>query len=194
MKKYVILLIILLIPFVLLSETNVHTKYGLPGMLKWGQIIYREGYVLLMDYEKKVPLWVSYHLTAQDLKGKQKRVDKFRPDPLIPNEQRAELSDYKKSGYDRGHMAPSGDMKRSYKVMLDSFYLSNSPNKNPPDNPNPKVGSNLIDACTNELKTIKNSIIIINPEINIKKNDNFLLLILSFSSLNFTFMIKFFSY
>jgi endonuclease G len=35
------------------------------------------------------------------------------------------LSDYSGSGFDREHMAPAGDMKRSTRVMSESFLLSN---------------------------------------------------------------------
>ena len=121
MKRFFI--IFLLSVTVLYGSQNDHIKYGIPGRV--GPILYREGYVLSHDNSKKVPLWVSYHLTTQHLQGVQERVNKFKADPELPVGGRAELSDYKKSGYDRGHMAPAGDMKRSYKVMIESFYLSN---------------------------------------------------------------------
>jgi len=105
------------------TQTNEHLYWGLPSID--GQVIIREGYALLHDGNKKVPLWVSYHLTKEDLQGTTGRTDNFRPDPELPEGKRAELSDYKYSGYDRGHMAPAGDMKRSKKVMSESFYLSN---------------------------------------------------------------------
>jgi endonuclease G len=38
---------------------------------------------------------------------------------------RAELVDYRNSGYDRGHMAPAGDFKRSREAMSETFLLSN---------------------------------------------------------------------
>jgi len=105
------------------NQDNEHLTWGLPSID--GQVIIREGYALLHDGNKKIPLWVSYHLTKEDLQGTTGRTDNFRPDPEIPKGKRAELSDYYKSGYDRGHMAPAGDMKRSKKVMSESFYLSN---------------------------------------------------------------------
>ncbi len=105
------------------TQTNEHLYWGFPPID--GQLIIREGYALLHDGNKKVPLWVSYHLTKEDLEGTTGRTDNFRPDPKLPEGKRAELSDYKGSGYDRGHMAPAGDMKRSKKVMSESFYLSN---------------------------------------------------------------------
>jgi endonuclease G len=53
------------------------------------------------------------------------RTNNFQPDPDLDEGERAELSDYKGSGYDRGHMAPAGDMRWNPDAMSESFYLSN---------------------------------------------------------------------
>jgi len=85
----------------------------------------REGYVLAQDARLKIPLWVQYELTHADLLGTIDRTDDFRADTSIPFGSRAELNDYQGSGFDRGHMAPAGDMKRNINAMSESFLLSN---------------------------------------------------------------------
>jgi endonuclease G len=99
-----------------------HLRLGKP------QAVYkrvRQGYVLAQDGRLKIPLWVQYVLTPDDLEGTVERSDDFRPDASIPFRFRAELGDYRGSGFDRGHMAPAADMRRSQQVMSESFLLSN---------------------------------------------------------------------
>ena len=70
------------------------------------------------------PDWVAYRLTKKKIENPQVgRCDDFRPDPQIP--ETAQLEDYRRSGYDRGHMAPAGSMKGSAKEMSESFLLTN---------------------------------------------------------------------
>jgi len=102
---------------------NEHVRWGLPGTN--GKLLYRLAYVELYDKEKKEPLWVSYHLTKDRLFGTQKRSDKFEPDPDLSYGDRAELSDYYRSGYDRGHMCPAADNVFNFLAMKECFYLSN---------------------------------------------------------------------
>ena len=52
------------------------------------------------------------------------RYNKFAPDPEVRGAQ-AYDTDYKGSGFDRGHIAPAGDMKWNEDAMRESFYLSN---------------------------------------------------------------------
>ncbi len=85
----------------------------------------KEGYVTAVDARLKIPLWIQYQLTVDDLDGSGERRDNFHADTSIPRNARARPSDYVGSGYDRGHMAPAGDMVRSQRVMDESFPMSN---------------------------------------------------------------------
>ena len=74
----------------------------------------------------RTPLWSAEHLTRDrllDAKGL-KRSNNFRTDTRLPYNERAELSDYARSGYDRGHMAPSADFGDP-ESQDESFLLSN---------------------------------------------------------------------
>lgn len=85
----------------------------------------RQGYVVAYDGRLKIPVWVQYVLRREELDGSAERKDNFRADTSIPLGFRSELTDYEGSGFDRGHMAPAGAMKRSVDVMSESFFLSN---------------------------------------------------------------------
>lgn len=51
--------------------------------------------------------------------------DPFQPDPDIPAGERTELSDFRGSGYDRGHLCASADRLFSQDANGQTFYLSN---------------------------------------------------------------------
>jgi endonuclease G len=72
------------------------------------------------------PLWSAEHLTAIEIEEAQtlSRHDRFHAEPALPRAERAELSDYAHSGFDRGHLAPSGDMPTP-QAQAQSFTLAN---------------------------------------------------------------------
>lgn len=70
-----------------------------------------------------VPNWVSWELTACETEGTVPRSDKFYCDEAVSG--CAEPYDYSYSGYDRGHMAPAGDMKWDQRAMQETFYMTN---------------------------------------------------------------------
>ena len=81
------------------------------------------------------PLIVAEHLTARDIKSakEQVRVNLFHPEPRLSRGNRSELRDYARSGYDRGHMAPSGNMPDADAQAV-SFSLANMVPQDPQNN------------------------------------------------------------
>ena len=95
------------------------------------RVITHKGYTVSYNYDWKIPNWVAYELTDVEVEGEVPRYDRFKPDPMVPQNETATTDDYKYSGYDRGHMAPAADMKWDEQVMKESFYLSNICPQNP---------------------------------------------------------------
>jgi endonuclease G len=74
----------------------------------------------------RTPLWSAEFLKADNIEAAHTltRENSFHPEPQLPPSQRAELSDYARSGFDRGHMAPNGDMP-DRQAQRESFTLAN---------------------------------------------------------------------
>ena len=74
----------------------------------------------------RTPLWSAEHLQAEQIAAAQQlsRENSFHAEDRLPAGERAELADYARSGYDRGHMAPNGDMP-DRDSQHDSFSLAN---------------------------------------------------------------------
>jgi endonuclease G len=85
----------------------------------------------------RTPVWSAEHLTAERVAAgkKIKRIDTFHPEEQLPYEDRAELRDYSRSGWDRGHMAPNKDFG-STDSQAQSFSLANIIPQDPNNNQN----------------------------------------------------------
>ena len=91
------------------------------------------GFNVMYSGVSKTPLWVAEYLNPQRLSTKIKREDNFHEESRVAERHRALLSDYRGSGYDRGHMAPNGDMS-SGGAQYDSFSLVNMVPQSPKNN------------------------------------------------------------
>ena len=89
------------------------------------QILRRVGYVVSYNPDNRIPNWVAWQLTESHTTGPYKRAGiGFQADSEAKGVQ-VTTFDYSRSGYDRGHMCPSGDNKWDKTAQEQSFLMTN---------------------------------------------------------------------
>ena len=94
-----------------------------------------DGFAIMYSARSRTPLWSAEHLTRERIAQAKTidRQDSFHEESRLPRSARASLSDYSGSGYDRGHLAPNGDMA-TRSQQYDSFSLANIAPQSPRNN------------------------------------------------------------
>ena len=101
MRKVVLLLVASVVGCLVRASDNL--AYGTPAA---DCVVDRTGYALGYSEEHEQARWVMYRMTREEvLVRKTGRTDDFKEDPNIVSFS-ALPSDYSRSGYDRGHLAP----------------------------------------------------------------------------------------
>jgi len=106
-------------------------RFGYPG---FENIKAKDDYVLSYNRRLRLANWVAEHLTARNVYNKdldRSRCD-FTRDPSVHPLFSSTNEDYRKSGYDRGHLAAAANHRSSQDSMCATFFLSNM---------SPQVGS-----------------------------------------------------
>lgn len=112
------------IPSAAVSTTTVPRNY----------LMVKPQFVLSYDRITGIPNWVAWHIDSTWL-GEIKRSNNFRADSTLPEQwYRVHQESYRRSGYDRGHMCPSGDRTNTQNNNLATFVMTNmipqAPNNN----------------------------------------------------------------
>lgn len=97
---------------------------AMPISLFEQNIIVHNSYILNYSEEDEQAYWVIYNIIPSLLDKSIARTNDFRADKMISSFS-ANHKDYKKSGYDRGHLKPSNASKTSKLDVSESFYYSN---------------------------------------------------------------------
>ena len=93
------------------------------------QIIKHTYYALSYNENYEQAEWVSYFLRSSDEGIGHFKRPRFIDDPKVSSESAAS-DNYKKSGYDRGHLCAAADMRFSKAAFDETFFTSNiSPQK-----------------------------------------------------------------
>jgi len=99
-------------------------RMGLPRLEDGEEVIVHPGHLLVYSERHEQPKWTA-HIASPDLiKGNLARIDSFLPDPLVKSGT-AVTADYWNSGFDRGHMVPSADMRWNLEALQGTYYYSN---------------------------------------------------------------------
>ncbi|EEB06887.1 endodeoxyribonuclease Pnu1 [Schizosaccharomyces japonicus yFS275] len=87
----------------------------------------RHGYMSVYDRRTRTPAYTAETITKESLAQRDgnRKYSRFKEDEEVPQMYRAKLSDYYRSGYDRGHQVPAADCKTSQTAMDETFLLTN---------------------------------------------------------------------
>ncbi|WP_055447818.1 DNA/RNA non-specific endonuclease [Lacinutrix mariniflava] len=102
------------------QDTN---EYFLPTSTT-GQIVHHDGYSLSYSERHEQAEWVAYELKKSHLSSTNFKRPYFEIDNAVKTTA-AHWRNYKKSGYDRGHLCPAGDRKYSQEAHDETFLTSN---------------------------------------------------------------------
>ena len=147
-----------------------------PKMQPRTQEICFRAFAVLHSGLTRTPLYAAEYLTRKNMRnaGKLSRKDSFHAEDALPERDRAELSDYERSGYDRGHMAPNADFA-TRKAQAESFSLANMVPQVHESNAGVWAG---IESATRQLATAEGDIYVISGPAfiggNLKKIGNVL--------------------
>ncbi len=106
------------------KNTNINTKKSLLPKSTTGYVVHHNYYSLSYNEKHEQAEWVAYELKKEHLSYNKFKRPYFIKDKSITTKS-ADWKNYKKSGYDKGHLCPAGDRKFSKEAYDETFLTSN---------------------------------------------------------------------
>ena len=106
------------------NDANVRAEFDFLPTSTTNAIYHRSAYIFSYSESHEQSEWVAYYLDVDDINSTHFDRPFFTQDPLVKSAS-ADWRNYKKSGYDKGHLCPAGDRKESYKSFQETFFTSN---------------------------------------------------------------------
>lgn len=107
------------------ADCDQLVAWGFPTAPPQSIALCQIAYFTEWDPTTRNPAYSAEFLLEENVSGIEDRKGTFKQHPNIAPELQATNEDYYKSGYDKGHMAPAGDMRKDSVAMAQSFYLTN---------------------------------------------------------------------
>lgn len=89
-----------------------------------GAVVHHEHFMLSYNEPYEQAEWVAYMLKKEHMTYDERKRPYFIEDPKVRTKS-ADWRNYKRSGYDRGHLLPAGDRRFSEQAYNETFYTSN---------------------------------------------------------------------
>ena len=104
---------------------NLFPDQQIPITAQEGRDLCFDDFAIYYSPSDKKPIYTVERLNGEQLQApRPRRTNQFYEEARLPLNERALLTDYRGSGYDRGHNVPAGDMTRE-RGMAQSFSLAN---------------------------------------------------------------------
>jgi endonuclease G, mitochondrial len=124
MSRFLIILLISLVLLIFGCKPKYPYSFEIPTLLPDEDLICHTYYCFVYEDEHKQSKWLAYKLGSDMTTGDESRSSRFFIDTLVVSGTATD-TDYKGSGFDRGHLVPAGDMAFCEIAMKESFYYSN---------------------------------------------------------------------
>lgn len=106
-------------------KSDINTSFDFLPSSTTNSVYKHKGYALSYVEKHEQAEWVAYYLEKSDFSFVKYNRPFFNQDPLVVTKS-ADWKNFKNTKYNKGHLCPAGDRKKSYDLYKETFYTSNA--------------------------------------------------------------------